>query len=100
MREARVTRVVVGTGTIRVGVEVKQPAWLVVSQSAIRGWRASGEHGGLETATADGALLAVHVPAGRGVVTLRYLPAAFLIGLSCSVLSLIGFAVLSLRSGW
>jgi hypothetical protein len=98
--EARVIRVVVETGKIRVGIEVKQPAWLVLSQSAIRGWRASGERGGLETATADGALLAVHVPAGRGVVTLRYLPAAFLIGVFCSVLSLVGFAVLSLRSGW
>ena len=98
--EARVTKVVVEGGRIRVGVEVSRPAWLVVSQSAIRGWRASGDLGRLETATADGALLAVHVPVGRGFVTLQYLPTAFLIGVLGSVLSLIGFAVLSLRSGW
>ena len=95
--EAKVTNIKIAGERIQIEVEVQQAAWLVVSQSAIRGWRARGDHGSLETAIADGALLAVHVPAGTRQVTLRYLPAAFVWGVLCSLMAVSGFAVLSWR---
>jgi hypothetical protein len=83
-------------GHLEIDVEVQKDSWLVVSQSAIRGWRASGDHGSLDTAVADGTLLAVRVPAGTGKVVLRYLPGAFLAGVLVSLMSLLGFAVLGI----
>jgi hypothetical protein len=95
--EARVTSIAAEGDRLRIGVEVKQAAWLVVSQSAIRGWRASGENGGLETAIADGALLAVHVPANARWVRLQYLPTSFRTGAFCSMVSVAGFWIMSFR---
>jgi hypothetical protein len=83
---------------IEIGVDVRQDSWLVVSQSALRGWRASGDHGALDTAIADGTLLAVRVPAGSRKIVLRYLPGSFLVGAGCSLVCLLGFVVLSLRA--
>lgn len=85
-------------GRLLIDVEVKETSWLVVSQSALRGWRASNEHGSLETAVADGALLAVRVPAGTRRVALRYLPAPFVAGLLLAVASCVAFAAVGLRS--
>jgi hypothetical protein len=91
-----VKRVKARAGHLEIDVEVRQDAWLVVSQSAIRGWRASGDQGSLDTAIADGALLAVRVPAGTGRVVLRYLPGSFLAGVLVSLVSLLGFVVLGI----
>jgi hypothetical protein len=95
-----VTSVKADADRLEIGVDVRQDAWLVVSQSAIHGWRASGDRGALGTldmAVADGTLLAVHVPAGTRRVMLRYLPGAFLAGGLVSLVSLLGFALLSVR---
>jgi hypothetical protein len=84
-------------GYLEIEVDVRQDAWLVVSQSALRGWRASGDGGALETTIADGALLAVRVPAGARKIVLRYLPGSFLAGVVGSLASLLGFTVLARR---
>ncbi len=92
-----VTSVKADAGHLEIGVDVRQDAWLVVSQSALHGWRASGDHGALDKTVADGTLLAVRVPAGTRRVVLRYLPGAFLAGGLISLVSLLGFAALSVR---
>ena len=93
-----VKRVKARAGHLEIAVEVQQDAWMVISQSAIRGWRATGDHGSLDTAIADGTLVAVRVPAGTGRVVLRYLPGSFLAGVLGSLMSVLGFAVLSFRT--
>jgi uncharacterized membrane protein YfhO len=69
---------------LRIATEVRESAWMVVSQAAIPGWRARADGRPVPTAIADGALLAVRVPAGTRTVTLRYLPAAWIAGLVLS----------------
>jgi uncharacterized membrane protein YfhO len=84
-------------GQVEIGVEVQKEAWLVVSQSAVRGWRASGDGDSLETGIADGTLLAVRVPAGTQKIVLGYLPGSFLVGGVCSLVCLLGFVGLGLK---
>ncbi|HVT16448.1 MAG TPA: YfhO family protein [Thermoanaerobaculia bacterium] len=81
---ARVRTVRVEGDRLEIGVEVAEAAWLVVAQAAIPGWRARADGQPAPTAIADGALLAVRVPAGARTVTLRYLPRSFLAGLALS----------------
>jgi len=82
---------------LRISTEVRESAWMLVSQAAIPGWRARADGRPVPTAVADGALLAVRVPAGTRIVTLRYLPAAWIAGL---VLSGAAWIVAALLLGW
>jgi hypothetical protein len=77
-----------------IATEVRENAWMVISQAAIPGWRARADGRPVPTATADGALLAVRVPAGTRMVTLRYLPAAWILGLVLSGAAWIASALL------
>jgi hypothetical protein len=97
--EARVEQLAVeADGGLRLAVRVTRDAWLVVSQAAIPGWRARADGGAaLPTAVADGALLAVWVPAGARQVELRYLPASFLAGVGFSITALAAACALLLR---
>ncbi|HEX4497551.1 MAG TPA: YfhO family protein [Thermoanaerobaculia bacterium] len=95
--EGAVRSVKAAPSRIEIEVDVRQDSWLVVSQSALRGWRASGDHGALDTAIADGTLLAVRVPAGSRKIVLRYFPGSLLAGVVGSLASLLGFAVLCFR---
>jgi uncharacterized membrane protein YfhO len=84
---ARVLATEVEGARLRFSTEVKDDSWLVVSQSAIPGWRAWTDGKPARTAIADGALLAVSVPRGTREVRLRYLPRSFTVGLAVSVLA-------------
>jgi hypothetical protein len=81
--------------TIR--TEAAQDAWMVVAQAALPGWRARADGRAVPVAIADGALLAVRVPAGTRVMSLRYLPAVWIVGLILSALSWIVTALLLRR---
>ncbi len=76
----RVEGIDVDGDRLRVRVALARDAWLVVSQAAVAGWRATGDGRALEVRRAYGALLAVRVPAGTRVVRLRYLPGSFVVG--------------------
>ena len=89
---ARVLGTEVDGDRIDVRVEVREPAWLVVAQAAVPGWRAEADGRPLPTGAADGALLAVQVPAGARRVRLRYAPAAWRLGAALSLLGLVGAA--------
>jgi hypothetical protein len=92
--EARVLGVTVDGDRLRIETEVAEDAWLVVSQAALPGWRARADGEPARTAQADGALLAVHVPAGTRTVGLRYLPASWRVGLGLSAAAWLAAAVL------
>lgn len=63
-------------------------AVLLVSEAYFPGWRARVDGRSTPVLRADGALMAVSVPAGEHVVVLDYLPAALLWGAAISVLAL------------
>jgi hypothetical protein len=82
--QARVLGWQVDIDRLTIRTDAAQDAWMVVSQAAIPGWRAQADGRPVPTAIADGALLAVRVPAGTRVVSLCYLPAAWIAGLVLS----------------
>jgi hypothetical protein len=98
----RVLGETVNRDRLRFEVSVPADAWLVVSQAAIPGWRASADGRRAALAVADGCLLAVQVPAGTHLVSLRYLPTSFLVGsvvsaLTLSSIALYGFVICTRR---
>ncbi len=83
---------------LTIGTRVDQDAWMVVAQAALPGWRARADGRPARVAIADGALVAVQVPAGTRTVTLRYLPTSWLAGLALSVSAWIVSAALLIRA--
>jgi hypothetical protein len=76
-----------GSGTIDsdMNANIARDAWVVVSQTAWRGWRAYVDDRPVKLARANHAFLAFHVPAGRHRVRLVYLPRSFVIGRSVTL---------------
>jgi len=70
---------------LTIETRVEQDAWLVVAQAALPGWRARADGKPVRVGIADGALLAIQVPAGTRTVTLRYLPTSWIAGLILSL---------------
>jgi len=58
--------------------------WLIVSESAWRGWRAKVDGQPARLRVADGVLLGLRLAAGRHHIELRYLPNAFVQGAAIS----------------
>jgi membrane protein YfhO len=83
---------------LRIETKVEEDAWMVISQAAIPGWRARADGRRVRTAIADGALLAVQVPAGTKTLTLRYLPAVWVVGVVLSLVIWVTSALLFLRA--
>jgi hypothetical protein len=77
---------------------VDQDAWMIVAQTALPGWRARADGKPARVAIADGALVAVRVPAGTRMVTLRYLPASWIAGVVLSLLAWIASGALLARA--
>lgn len=85
---------------LRIDAELDAPAWIVISQTAWKGWRAFIDDREAPLHVANVAFLAVSVPAGRHVVTLQYRPFSFVIGGTISaatVLVLLAAALLRRR---
>ena len=61
-------------------VEAETPAWIVVSQTFWRGWRAEIDGAAAPLHYANVAFLALRVPAGRHRVALRFRPASVTLG--------------------
>jgi hypothetical protein len=65
---------------LRLHAQVDRDAWIVISQSAWRGWRAREAGRELPLFIGNHAFLALHLPAGEHVVKLLFLPQSFVIG--------------------
>lgn len=83
---------------LSIETRVEQDAWMVVAQAALPGWRARADGRPARLAIADGALIAVQVPAGTRTVKLRYLPASWISGLILSGFAWIFSGALLFRS--
>ena len=78
-----------GPGTVRtrrrgtaldLAVDMEEPGWVVVSQTAWKGWQAREGGRELPVRVANHAFLAFHVPEGRHDVELFYRPWSFVVG--------------------
>jgi hypothetical protein len=88
---ARVSRVQVAGDRVHVAVDGDTTGrWLVVSQTAIPGWRAHADGRPLRVDTAYGLLLAVRLPAAARDVQLSYHPLGWRLGAALSALGLLG----------
>lgn len=68
-------------------------AWIIVSETAWKGWRATIDGRDAPLSFGNHAFLAVRVPAGHHEVMLRYRPRSFFIGLALTLMTLIALVV-------
>jgi uncharacterized membrane protein YfhO len=74
---------------------MQSDGWVVVTEPAWPGWRASTVGGGpLEVAIADHTFLALRAPAGRHAITLEWRPRTFALGAWLSAAGVVGLMVL------
>jgi hypothetical protein len=85
-----------GARGLQMDVEMDGPGWVVVSQTAWNGWRASTDGRNLPLRFANRAFLAFHLPAGHHVVDLEYLPRSFVIGRALTLATLASLIVVGL----
>jgi len=107
LREHPAQNIVNGSGRVithraKLGFELdatmQQAGWIVISQTAWDGWRASVDGNPVTISYANHAFLGVHVPAGHHRVRLIYLPAAFTRGreITSATLALLAISALVL----
>ncbi len=80
------------TNSMRLEVHAKAPAWIVISETAWKGWKARVDTRRVPVVRANIAFLAVQVPAGRHRLDLVYRPQSWVIGGIVSLLALLGIA--------
>ncbi len=78
---------------LRIDVRKVGDGFIVISESAWRGWRAWVDGRRVTAHRANHAFLAVFVPNGRHTVRLRYLPESFVIGRAITFLTLASVCV-------
>lgn len=69
---------------LHLSVTMDDPGWVVISETAWRGWRATIDGRPAPLHIANHAFLALHVPAGTHRVELTYMPRSFVIGAAIS----------------
>jgi uncharacterized membrane protein YfhO len=92
-----------GTGLL-LRARLRQPGWVVVSETAWNGWRARQGGRDLPLGIANHAFLALELPAGFHEVELFYRPRAFDLGLALSgatlALGVLGVVAASIGRRW
>ncbi len=80
-------------GALVIRAHLDSNAWVVVSETAWKGWHAYVDEKPAKLRTADGMFLAMYLPAGDHDVRLIYWPRSFVVGRTISVVTLllIGF---------
>jgi hypothetical protein len=97
-RAGRVTVVSEDPTRVRLDVERRRAGWVVARLARFPGWRATVNGDSAPIATADGAFMAVRVPAGHSTVVLEYEPASVRLGLAITALSLVALLAIAVRS--
>lgn len=73
--------------------EMRGDGWVVVSQTAWKGWRTYVDGRRVQWRYANHAFIGIYVPSGRHRVTMRYLPESFTRGRGISLATLVAIAV-------
>jgi len=79
-------------GEYRFDATMERDGWVVLSESAWKGWHATVDGRAVRLSRANAAFLAIPVPAGRHAVQVIYRPASFVAGraISLATLALLG----------
>jgi hypothetical protein len=72
---------------------MERDGWVVISETAWKGWRAYVDGRRVETQNANASFLSVHVPAGNHSVRLVYWPESFVIGRAITFVTLAALVV-------
>lgn len=91
----RVTIVSANGGYLKLTATMQSAGWLVVTNTAWKGWQAHVDGKPQPIRFANHAFMAVHVPGGEHTVTFRYRPRSFVTGAVISLTTLV-----LLLSGW
>jgi hypothetical protein len=100
------TDVANGTGSVRVRADgsrlllhasMQSPGWIVVSETAWRGWRATSGRDPIKLHFADRAFLGMYIPAGDHDIVLSYRPKVVTTGAIVSMATALGLVILLLR---
>jgi hypothetical protein len=83
---------------LRLTVELERAGWVLVSETAWRGWRATTEGREIPVHFGNHAFLALYLPAGRRSVDLVYRPHSFVVGRAVSLATAGALATLLLGS--
>jgi len=87
-----------GYNAFTIDANLDRLGWIVISESAWKGWRATIDGEPARIRIANGVFLGVQVPKGRHRIELRYLPKGFVVGAwvsGATVLALAGAILLS-----
>jgi len=87
-----------GRGELAIRASMQGGGWLVISETAWKGWRAFVDGKPSPIRFANHALLGVYVPQGEHTVRLVYRPQAFVIGAWMSGLTLLAIALAAITS--
>jgi len=94
-----------GTGSVRVRADgsrlllhasMQSPGWIIVSETAWSGWRASSGGNPLKLHFADRAFLGMYVPAGDHDIVLSYRPKAVTTGAIASIATAMGLVLFAI----
>ncbi len=78
-----------GMGALSIRSHLDANAWVVVSETAWKGWRAHVDGEPAKLRIADGMFLAMYLPAGDHDVRLTYWPRSFVVGRAITVVTLL-----------
>lgn len=89
-----------GMGALSIQSHLEANAWVVVSETAWKGWRAHVDGKPARLRVANGMLLAMYLPAGDHHVRLDYWPRSFVLGRAISAVTLLLLAASSVIVRW
>ena len=96
-RHVRPPLLAIDGNSLRMRYDTRQPTLIATSIAWWPGWRIKASGKSLRPEIVSEAFLGFTVPAGRGEVVLRYVPATFWIGVVVSILTLIALAAAMLK---
>jgi hypothetical protein len=78
-----------GMGGLAIRAHLDSNAWVVVSETAWKGWRGYVDEKPAKLRTADGMFLAMYLPAGDHNARLIYWPRSFVVGRAITAITLV-----------
>jgi hypothetical protein len=85
-----------GMSRFDLDADMQGDGWIVLTESAWKGWRAYVDGRRVKTQRANVAFLSVYVPKGRHAIRFVYLPESFVVGRAISIATLLGMVVFAI----